>query len=172
MINLLGVVTSSTDSLSTQAPLFTRIRIIKIALMQIKGTVELQWFPSDSTVAISNTENTQTDTSFSADRYAAVKLKPRPGSSAADWQGVNTVGGNFTVSASDGAILDLTLQAFLNNGDPSTLFGVQNGGTFTSPIPVGTLLLNPLDPSGSSPAYWIPVGYANNQQQLTPTPRV
>lgn len=172
MINLMGIVTSSTTTLTTQAPLFTRIKVLKIGLTQITGTVELQWYPDSNTTAVTNTENTQTDTSYSVDRYASVKLKPTRNSSASQWQSITTVGASFTVSCSNNAIIDLTLMCYLNNGDPFSLFGVQNGGTLATPIPVGTLLLNPLDPSGSAAAKLVPVGYANNQNPLTPTPRV
>lgn len=176
LVNLMGVVTASTTTLTTQAPLFTRIRVIKVAAYAIPtsatapATVELQWTTDTNVVGATNTENTQADTSASIDRYAMVKIKPTPMSTVGQWQSINTVGAGFTVSGPDGTIVDLTMDCFLNNGDIFNLFGVSQP-TVVTPITVGTLLLNPLDPSGSSASYFVPLGYANSQDPLTPTPR-
>lgn len=170
--NLLGVVTSITDEVYTQTPLITRFRIRRIALYAIGATVTLSLQNNQSNgLASTNTELTRSDTSESPNFYAYVAIKPTPTSSAGQWQSAVTNGGGFIITAPQNAVVDLTLDLWLNNGDPIAPFGVNGLPTTTTGITDGMLLVNPLDPSGLGDSLIWPIGYNNPYSSSTPTPR-
>jgi len=173
--NLLGVIDLAVTPATvvyTQSPIISRYRVRKIQVWQLGGsvTISYQTLPSYG-LASTNTEVTKSDTSTGSNDYAYVMLRPTPTSSIGQWQSLITMGGGFQISCLNTAIVDLSLDIWLNNGDPAAQFGVYGlDGTMTG-LTLGQLVVNPLDPSGINPSYINPVGYAAVTNSTTPTPR-
>jgi len=173
--NLLGVIDLTVTPATvvyTQTPIITRYRVRKIQAWQIDNslTISYQTLPSNG-LASTNTEVTKSDTATGSNDYAYVMLRPTATSSIGQWQSAITMGGGFQISCFNGAIIDLTLDLWLNNGDPAGQFGVYGlTGTMTG-LTLGQLVVNPLDPSGLNPSFINPIGYAAVTNSNTPTPR-
>lgn len=116
----------------------------------------------------SNTEKTQSDTTASIDRYAYVKLRPRNGSLASEWQNPTSTAGSFVFSAPQGTILDLTLHCYLQNNDAVQLVTVFSANPA---LQVGSLFQNFLDSNPVALGLLTPVGYINLTPSTVPTPR-
>lgn len=166
------------------SPLWSRIRLQKVeawATGQVTGAsgnigenasnLELSFFdPSSGNSA--NPEVTASDIATSDSRYAHVSLKPPQNSSASQWQNASTQGTGFKISCPENTIVDVTLQVYINNGDPlQQPFNVYVNSNVG--IPSGTVLCGYLDPvaNGGGPGYFPPVGY-NGGITANPTPRV
>jgi hypothetical protein len=158
----------------TAFPLWTRYLIKKIKLFCTAASLALP-----ATVALSfidvggnttNTEMTSTDTTVSIDKYALATLTPTPVTPAGQWQTQTNTTGGFLVTAPSGAILDLTLEVYINNQDFANSFTIYSNNTS---VGLGTVFMCPLDPSTTMGAsHLFPQGYISTTNTTVPTPRI
>lgn len=169
---LLGVCLTLTGGTGTASQLITRFKYKRIEMwttassLSVPSTLVLTM--ADINGNASNTEQTQTDTTAAIDRYAYVKLSPKVTSPGGQWQNDASTTGSFVVTAPIGAILDLTIHAYLNNDDGVNNIAFNSDNTV---IGVGSLFLNFLDSNATTSGYFQPVGYLNPGVTATPTPR-
>jgi len=173
--NIMGVVYQDSDGpnyVASQYPIWTRFRLRTVEMWATASSLSV---PTTIVVALgdltsgvaNNSEMTKTDTTASIDEYAHVKIVVPKTSIAYQWQSAQTSGGAFALDAPIGAILDIVLDVYLNNGDPFVPFGVVSPFAPT----VGALIQNPIDPSGVALSYTVPIGYYNGYDNVTATPR-
>jgi len=175
-IATLLVMATTDSSTATAYPLWSRYRLVQVEMwatasaLTTPANLELS-FADPASGTATNSEQTSSDIAKSVDEYAHVRLVPKPTASAALWQNVDTTGTGFYITCPSGSIIDLTLDVYLNNGDPVQSKQVYAAGT--APIVVGRVFMDFLDPSsdGSQAGVFQPIGYYNSTDP-PPTPRV
>jgi hypothetical protein len=165
----------------TASAIWSRFRFLNAKLWATRITsapVDISLSMVDPTnLAAVNSEKTVADIGTSDSRYAYVKLTPSFGSIGADWQNAASAGWGLEITAPESAILELSLEVYINNFDPIQVVTAYGGvplDPFTNPnIVAGAVFMNYLDPSpsGTNPGVIIPVDYQTNGASSVATAR-